>query len=203
MATVKKPAAPAKGSGTKKRKADPTTTTTAKKAPAKTPKTQKTQKTTQRKTDAEAARKRKAEAVLRGMRAGASCFQACKKVGIAHSTFFDWVKADKGLADNYARAREDLIELIAAQTLEIADAEVGFTDMGSTDAGAVQKQRLQVDTRKWLLSKLAPRKYGDRMMLVGDEDNPVAVKSTLDVKKLSTETLEEILRAQDEHAKSA
>lgn len=199
MATEKKPAAPAKGSGTKKRKADPTTTA-AKKAPAKTA---KTPKATQRKTDAEAARKRKAEAVLRNMIAGLSCFQACKKVGVPHSTFFDWVKADKNLADNYARAREDLIEYIASQTLEIADAEVGFTDSGSTDSGAVQKQRLQVDTRKWLLSKLAPRKYGDRMMISGDDDNPVTVKATLDVKKLSTQTLEEILRAQDEHTKSA
>jgi len=77
---------------------------------------------------------------------------------------------------------------------------VGFTDSGSTDHGAVQKQRLQVDTRKWLLSKLAPRKYGDRMMISGDQDNPVEVKTTLDVKKLSTDTLAEILKAQDEHS---
>ena len=163
----------------------------AKKTPAKKPATRTTQGDT--------TRKRKSDAVLRYMRAGSSCFQACKKAGLPHSTFFDWVKQDKKLADNYARAREDLIEHIASETLEIADAEVGFTDSGSTDHGAVQKQRLQVDTRKWLLSKLSPRKYGDRMMLVGDEDNPVQVKTTLDVKKLSTEALEEIMRAQDEH----
>lgn len=189
MATAKKPAAPAKGSTPKKRKNEATTT--------------QRKTTAQRKTAAETAKKRKSDTVLRLMRAGSSCFQACKKTGMPHSTFLGWVAADKELADKYARAREDLIEHIAAETLEIADAEVGFTDTGSTDTGAVQKQRLQVDTRKWLLSKLAPRKYGDRLIMAGDEDNPVQVKSTLDVKKLSTETLEEILRAQDEHAKSA
>jgi hypothetical protein len=30
-------------------------------------------------------------------------------------------------------------------------------------AGAVQQQRNRLDTRKWALSKLAPRKYGYRV----------------------------------------
>ena len=34
-----------------------------------------------------------------------------------------------------------------------------------TDSGAVQKQRLQIDTRKWILSKLLPKKYGDLLGL--------------------------------------
>ena len=33
------------------------------------------------------------------------------------------------------------------------------------DSGAVQKQRLQIDTRKWILSKLLPKKYGDLLGL--------------------------------------
>jgi hypothetical protein len=57
--------------------------------------------------------------------------------------------------------------------LAIADMPVGSTEHGATDSGAVQKQRLQVDTRKWLLSKIAPRKYGDKVTLAGDEDNPM------------------------------
>ena len=52
---------------------------------------------------------------------------------------------------------------MAAETLAIADAPVGITERGTTDSGAVQKQRLQVDTRKWMLSKLAPKRYGDRV----------------------------------------
>ena len=33
------------------------------------------------------------------------------------------------------------------------------------DSGAVQKQRLQIDIRKWILSKLLPKKYGDLLGL--------------------------------------
>jgi len=35
--------------------------------------------------------------------------------------------------------------------------------------------RLLSDNRKWLLSKLAPKKYGDRTTLAGDAENPLAV----------------------------
>ncbi len=55
------------------------------------------------------------------------------------------------------------MERMAAETLAIADAPVGITERGTTNSGAVQKQRLQVDTRKWMLSKLAPKRNGDRV----------------------------------------
>jgi hypothetical protein len=87
-----------------------------------------------------------------------------------------WVSDDAALANRYARAREELIELMAQDLLEIADAPVGSTDSGSTDGGAVQKQKLQIDTRKWLLSKLAPKKYGEKLEVSGDAANPIAIQ---------------------------
>jgi hypothetical protein len=114
--------------------------------------------------------------VLSGMSSGLSCFKACKAAGVPHSTFLSWVDQDSALADRYARAREDLIEHIATETIDIADAPVGSTDNGSTDSGAVQKQRLQVDTRKWLLARLAPKKYGDKLELAGDPQRPLSIE---------------------------
>lgn len=122
---------------------------------------------------------RKAElcdAVIDGMQSGLSCFKACHKAGVNHSTFLMWVGDDAELANKYTRAREELIELMAQDLLEIADAPVGSTDSGSTDSGAVQKQKLQIDTRKWLLSKLAPKKYGEKLELSGDAANPIAIQ---------------------------
>lgn len=55
--------------------------------------------------------------------------------------------------------------MMADEIMEISDAPVGSTQTGATDSGAVQKQRLQVDTRKWLLSKLLPKKYGEKVDL--------------------------------------
>jgi hypothetical protein len=84
---------------------------------------------------------------------------------------------DAALAHEYARAREDLHEVIAAEIVAIADQPVGSTESGATDTGAVQKQRLQVDTRKWLLSKLAPKKWGDKLELSGDQQHPLAIQT--------------------------
>jgi len=114
--------------------------------------------------------------VLEGMRSGLSAFKACQLAGVNQSTFAGWLNDDAKLAKEYARAREALIEKMANELLEIADTPVGSTESGSTDSGAVQKQRLQVDTRKWLLSKLAPKKYGDKLELSGDAENPLSIQ---------------------------
>lgn len=119
-----------------------------------------------------------AKAILDGMALeGLSCFKSCEAVGVPIGTFIGWTVEDAALAESYARARETLIERMAAETLAIADEPVGSTAAGGTDSGAVQKQRLQVDTRKWMLSKLAPKKYGDKVTLAGDEHNPLKVEA--------------------------
>jgi hypothetical protein len=40
----------------------------------------------------------------------------------------------------------------------------------------VQKQKLRMDTRKWLLSKMAPKKYGDKLELSGDDKSPLTIQ---------------------------
>lgn len=113
--------------------------------------------------------------VLHGMRSGLSAFKACKLAGVPQSTFCRWVDEDSQLAEHYARAREDLIEMIATEIIEISDQDVGMSD-GKRDWAAVQKHKLQVDSRKWLLSKLAPKKYGDKLELCGDAQNPLVTR---------------------------
>lgn len=121
-----------------------------------------------------------AKAIIDGMALeGLSCFKACEAVGVPIGSFIRWTTEDAELAESYTRARETLIERMAAETLAIADMPVGSTEHGTTDSGAVQKQRLQVDTRKWLLSKLAPKKYGDKVTLAGDEENPLRVQKVV------------------------
>ena len=113
------------------------------------------------------------QAVLQGMRDGLSAFKACQAAGVPQSTFNRWVDADAKLAEDYAHAREDLIERMANEVMELADSEVPETGDGKKDWQAIQKHKLQVDTRKWLLSKLAPKKYGDKLEVSGDAANPL------------------------------
>ena len=104
-----------------------------------------------------------------------SANEACRSLGIPPSTFSDWCAADAGLAERYARAREDLIERMASEVIELSDKDVDVIE-GKKDWAAVQKHRLQVETRKWLLSKLAPKRYGEKLELSGDAANPIAIR---------------------------
>ena len=49
--------------------------------------------------------------------------------------------------------------------IELADAPIERNAAGMVDSATVQMRRLQIETRRWILSKLLPRKYGDRMGL--------------------------------------
>ena len=66
----------------------------------------------------------------------------------------DWVIRDHdGFASHYARARDKGLDALADQVIEISDR----SDLAPDD------RRVRVDTRKWYLSKLAPKRYGDRI----------------------------------------
>ena len=51
-------------------------------------------------------------------------------------------------------------------------------DNGATDNALVRQRQLQVDTRKWFLSKLAPKIYGDRLD-VSVSDTRISISGAL------------------------
>lgn len=68
------------------------------------------------------------------------------------STVHKWLAENKLFSDQYARAKDNQADTLADEIMFIAD-----------NAEDVQKARLQVDTRKWIASKLKPKKYGDKL----------------------------------------
>ena len=125
-----------------------------------------------------------ADAVLAEMALGVSLRQACIKHGTTAPTFLRWCAADADLAEQYARARTSMIDAIADDTIRLADEPPERNPVtGAVDSGSVAKQRLQVDTRKWLLSKLAPKQYGDRLEVAGDKDAPLALSVAVEFVK--------------------
>jgi hypothetical protein len=87
--------------------------------------------------------------------------------------------ADEGFRAQYARARELQAEAMALEILEIADTPAEGIEETSGPLGLTVKRgdmlghrKLQVDTRRWLLSKLLPKKYGDKLAIGGAEDLP-------------------------------
>lgn len=96
---------------------------------------------------------------------------------MSSATFYDLLKDEEKL-NKYARATESRAELLADETIEIADG-TGNDIITLPDGREVEDQRviardkLRVETRKWLLAKLHPKKYGDRTILAGDKENPL------------------------------
>ena len=88
-----------------------------------------------------------------------------------------------GFYTQYAHARDIGLDCLADRALEItetplvAEKRVQKAD-GSveiTTADAVDRSRLTVDSLKWYLCKLAPKKYGDKIdaTLSGPDGGPV------------------------------
>jgi hypothetical protein len=80
----------------------------------------------------------------------------------------------------YTKAREDQADTLADEIHAIADQmPMEKTDKeGNTslDSAYINWMRLRIDARKWTASKLKPRKYGDRLALGGDADNPLRIE---------------------------
>ena len=123
-----------------------------------------------------AEKEKKITSVLKHMREGHSLRQSTIRAGVATQTFMDWVDKDQELSGHYAQARAAMIDAVADETMRIADEELIPTGEGKVDSAMVQKQRLRVDTRKRLLSKMAPKKYGDKLELSGDDKSPLTIQ---------------------------
>jgi len=102
----------------------------------------------------------------------------------AKSTVLRWLREMPDLRDQYAAARDDLMEYWASDIIEIADDGTLDTMQGLNKYGDenVQRDRLRIDARKWLLSKLAPRKYGDRL----EVEHSGEVQHRVDITALSS-----------------
>lgn len=108
-----------------------------------------------------------ASVILERMMHGRSIRAICKDDDMpTTSTVFKWLMENKEFSDQYARASEQRAEHIFEESLDIADDSA--SDYIETDKGPVfnqehvQRARLRVDTRKWFVSKLAPKKYGEK-----------------------------------------
>jgi len=92
----------------------------------------------------------------------------------APSTIWRWAATNQNFQERYARAMEVRAERFAEELLEIADDGTNDWmsrqgDDGETirvlDHEHVQRSKLRIDSRKWLMAKMAPKKYGDKVNL--------------------------------------
>jgi len=123
---------------------------------------------------------------------GESLRSICRGEGMPSvSMVMRWLGANDQFREQYARAREVQAESMFEEMLEIADD--GRNDWVEKEQGSavdhehVSRSKRRVDTRKWMLARMAPKKYGDatNIKLSGDAENPLNVL----VKEISGATL--------------
>lgn len=91
---------------------------------------------------------------------------------LPHTTVLNWIN-DLDYTDQYARAREQRADNIFEEILDIVDCEdhdivLDKDGVPRVNNDVIQRDRLRVDARKWMLGKMAPKKYGDKLDITSD-----------------------------------
>jgi len=95
------------------------------------------------------------DAIISDITAHGNASRALRDHNVKRGTLYDFFKTHPEAADRYARAKRDGIEAEAEKLIDLSD-----------DASiAADDKRIRVDVRKFLLAKLLPKVYGDRVEL--------------------------------------
>lgn len=97
---------------------------------------------------------------------GKSLRTVCSEEGMPDkSTVFNWMRTQPTFLDQYARAKQESADALAEEIIDISDDSIAVIKSGAEKkSGALaQAQRLRVDTRKWIMSKMKPKKYGEKV----------------------------------------
>jgi terminase small subunit-like protein len=135
-----------------------------------------------------------ANTILERLSAGEPLAQICRDEGMpAVRTVSDWKASHPVFAEAFGIARDEGFDAIALDALGIADdGRRDYTEQDDGHGGTrvvadhdhIQRSKLRVETRLKLLAKWDPKRYGDRTVLAGDPDAPLAALSdeTLDAR---------------------
>lgn len=106
---------------------------------------------------------------------GESLRKVCERPGMpAKATVFRWLAQHDEFRDQYAKATETRADAIFEEMFDIAHSV-------AEEAAAVGKARLRIDTRKWALARMNPKKYGEKVSQEIDHrssDGTMATKPT-------------------------
>ncbi|MFN3627441.1 MAG: hypothetical protein ACK4S3_06130 [Parvibaculum sp.] len=109
-----------------------------------------------------------ADAICERLADGESLRSICRDDGMPDErTVRGWAIENRdGFFPQYTRARDMGLDARADKLVE--DAE-------SAEDAALG--RLSMDANRWYLSKMAPKRYGDKLELAGDPDRPLKVEA--------------------------
>ena len=85
----------------------------------------------------------------------------------SRKTVFSWMRKHPDFLNQYARAKQEAADALAEEILDISDdAEAAIKGTAEKKSSAMaQAYRLRVDTRKFIMAKMKPKKYGEKIDL--------------------------------------
>lgn len=89
----------------------------------------------------------------------------------AMSTVFKWLRENESFSEQYARAKQESSDYMAEELADISDKALEDAYAGGENKAVnaiVNAHRMRIDTRKWLMSKMKPKKYGEKLDLTTD-----------------------------------
>lgn len=110
---------------------------------------------------------KKVEQAIKLIENGSTLRDAAKTLSVSRQTLHDWLSSAEYIG-RYAAAREAGWHSIAEEIVAISDESAGDVRVDpqgnqTPNAEYVARSRLRVDSRKWLLSKMLPKVYGDKL----------------------------------------
>lgn len=116
-----------------------------------------------------------AAVICERLAAGESMRAICETEGIPdRKTVLRWLQSNPEFATKCARAWDMQADTLADQQLEVANQVLS----GEIDP---QAGKVAVSVMQWLASKRAPKRYGDRLELAGDRENPIQTRVVIEV----------------------
>jgi len=102
-----------------------------------------------------------------------------------YSTIMQWLSDDEELSERYARAKEAQADYMADEMLDIADDgrndwmkkhQANGESVDVVNNEVIQRSKLRIDARKWLASKLKPKKYSEKLQTEhsGPDGGPIS-----------------------------
>lgn len=126
--------------------------------------------------------------IFAALRVGIPLTVVCREEGMPEPrTVREWQQLDTDFGAAIVRAREEGEEVLAWECKTIADTpQEGVTyetdEKGETKekrGDMLQHRKLQIETRLKLLAKFNPKRWGEKVQLAGDPENPLMPASAM------------------------
>jgi hypothetical protein len=107
------------------------------------------------------------EKVFEGMSAGKSLAAVCKENDLPAARVRSWIISNEDYAYQYRQARLLMAQALVDRALHLAHNTTNHT---------IGRDRLEIDTLRWVAARMNPAEFGDRQIVDGNQNTTLEIK---------------------------